>query len=162
MWPSSSARYCTSDQKRGQVAKLITSLTKEVEAENVKILNCMGLRADESSERAKRHPYTLNARSTTSKRTVYDWLPIHHWSEDEVWTWIRSRDLEYHYAYDLGMERLSCVFCIFAPADQLQTAARHNPELLAEYVRVERKISHTFQAHRSLEESVALYQVEAA
>ena len=29
MFPSSSARYCTSDQKRGQVYKVLTSLVKE-------------------------------------------------------------------------------------------------------------------------------------
>ena len=164
MWPSSSARYCTSDHKRGQVAKLITKLTKELDDQDTwewepTILNCMGLRADESSERAKRHPFTLCKRGTNSKRTVYNWLPIHHWSEDQVWDHIRSNDLEYHYAYDLGMSRLSCVFCVFAPVAQLQLAAAHNPELLEEYLEVERKIDHDFQNGRSLAESVTMHQI---
>jgi hypothetical protein len=50
-------RYCTSDQKRGQVAVLITTLTNEFIALNfpgtpdrkVKVLNCMGFRAEESA-----------------------------------------------------------------------------------------------------------------
>jgi 3'-phosphoadenosine 5'-phosphosulfate sulfotransferase (PAPS reductase)/FAD synthetase len=32
MWPSSAARYCTSDHKRGQVYTLLTKLTTEVRA----------------------------------------------------------------------------------------------------------------------------------
>jgi hypothetical protein len=40
---------------------------------------------------------------------------------------------------------VSCCFCIFAPRSALLLAGRHNPELLAEYVEVERRIGHTFR-----------------
>jgi hypothetical protein len=53
--------------------------------------------------------------------------------------------VNYHFAYDLGMPRLSCCFCIFASEDALMIAGKHNPELLTEYVRVETKIDHTFK-----------------
>jgi hypothetical protein len=39
------------------------------------------------------------------------------------------------------------VFCIFAPEAALQIAGLAHPELLAEYVRVEKKIGHTFKRH---------------
>jgi hypothetical protein len=43
------------------------------------------------------------------------------------------------------MPRLSCCFCIFSPRSALLLAGKHNQELLAEYVRVEQAIGHTFR-----------------
>jgi 3'-phosphoadenosine 5'-phosphosulfate sulfotransferase (PAPS reductase)/FAD synthetase len=158
MFPDSANRYCTSDQKRGQVAVLITTLTNEFIALNfpgspdrkVKVLNCMGFRAEESAARAKRKPFQVNERLTNGKRECHDWLPIHTWTVQHVWQCIRQSGVNYHYAYDLGMPRLSCCFCIFASEDALMIAGKHNPELLTEYVRVETKIDHTFRKDLSL------------
>jgi hypothetical protein len=47
--------------------------------------------------------------------------------------------------YALGMPRLSCCLCIFAPRSALLLAGRNNQELLAEYVRVEKQIGHRFR-----------------
>ena len=75
---------------------------------HVHVVNCMGLRAQESSARAKKAPFERNARLSNTKRTVDNWLPIHDWTEAQVWELIRSQGLPYNYAYDLGMPRLSC------------------------------------------------------
>jgi 3'-phosphoadenosine 5'-phosphosulfate sulfotransferase (PAPS reductase)/FAD synthetase len=153
MWPSSTARYCTSDHKRDQVTKLITKLVNEHIASyggTVSVLNCMGLRAEESPARAKKVAFERNKRVTNSKRTVDNWLPIHDWTESQVWDLIHSNKLPYHYASDLGMPRLSCVFCIFAPQQALLLAGYHNRERLAEYVAVEQRIGHTFQHGKPL------------
>ena len=58
--------------------------------------------------------------------------------------------MPYHPAYDLGMPRLSCVFCIFAPKAALLIAGKANPELLDEYCRIETKINHTFRVGQSM------------
>lgn len=50
------------------------------------------------------------------------------------------------------MPRLSCCFCIFAPRVALLLAGKHNSELLAEYVRVEREIGHSFRLELPLAE----------
>ena len=150
-WPSPKARYCTSDHKRGQVAKVITALDRERRTGNgFRLLNCMGLRADESPARARRRPHTFNRYFSTKTRTVWDWLPIHGWSERDVWEDIERSGAPYHPAYDLGMPRLSCAFCIYAPKAALVLAGRNNPELLAEYVDVERRIGHTFKVELSM------------
>lgn len=140
MWPSSAARYCTSDHKRGQVGTLFTRL-----GDDVRILNCMGMRAQESKARSKLPVFEPNKRYTNSKRSVDTWHPILAWTVDQVWERIRRSGVPYHYAYDLGMPRLSCCFCIFAPKDALMLAGQHNPELLAEYVAVEARIDHSFK-----------------
>lgn len=153
MFPDNKNRYCTSDQKRDQVAKLMTKLAQEradsVEGA-VKILNCMGLRAGESSARAKKVMFERNTRVSNGKKTVDNWLPIHSWTVEQVWARIDASGVEHHRAYDLGMSRLSCVFCVFASRDALLLAGKHNPELLATYVEVEARIGHTFRKDLSL------------
>ena len=156
-WPSSTCRYCTSDQKRDQVSKVITALSREVVAvkgkgHHVNILNCLGLRAEESPARAKREEMSINKRLSNKSRTVMEYLPIHGWLEGKVWDTIKASGVPHHPAYDLGMRRLSCVFCIFAPKAALRIAGKHNPALLADYVALEKKIDHTFRQGFAIKE----------
>jgi len=151
MWPSSKQRYCTSDHKRGPILTVLTKLVAEKNlGRPVRILQCIGLRAQESSTRAKLAVLELNERATNGRRTVTDWLPIHAWTVDQVWARIKASGVRHHYVYDLGMPRLSCCFCIFAPKAALLLAGKHNPELLDQYVEVEARIGHTFKANFSL------------
>ena len=158
-WPGMGpTRYCTSDHKRGPVRTLMTRLVRELgelswrRGRPVRILNCMGMRAAESPARAKMRSFEHDKASSNSRRHVDKWLPIHDWSKDQVWTRIRESGVRHHRAYDLGMPRLSCVFCIYAPRDALLLAGEHNPELLAEYVSVERLIRHKFKADLAIED----------
>lgn len=148
MWPSSGARFCTSDHKRAQVHKVLTALTAELRERGVsraRILNCMGMRAQESPARAKLVALERDERASNGRRTVDTWLPIHGWTVDEVWARIRESGVRHHRAYDLGMPRLSCAFCIFASRDALLLAGHHNRALLDRYAAVEEKIGHTFR-----------------
>ena len=151
MWPGPATRYCTSDHKRGPISTVLTALDRERRTgDSFTVLNCLGFRAEESPARRKRSVFSRNTMRSTKTRTVIDWLPIHHWSEAEVWQSIARSGVRHHAAYDEGMPRLSCVFCIFAPKSALVLAGSLNPELLAEYVRVERKIGHRFRVDLSL------------
>jgi 3'-phosphoadenosine 5'-phosphosulfate sulfotransferase (PAPS reductase)/FAD synthetase len=145
-FPDSARRFCTSDHKRGQVGTLITKLP------GTRILNCLGMRAGESTRRSKLQPFLVDKRQSNGRRTVWTWLPIHSWSVDQVWARIRQSGVRHHPAYDLGMPRLSCCFCIFAPKPALMLAGRHNPELLQEYVKLEADINHRFRKDLSLGE----------
>lgn len=146
MFPSSKQRFCTSDHKRDQIAKLFTEVSARLyRGKPIRILNVMGMRAQESPARAKLKPFALNERVSNSRKIVFNWLPIHEWQIQDVWADIKASGVPYHKAYDLGMPRLSCMFCIFSPPAALMIAGKANPELLAEYVRVERKSGHTFR-----------------
>lgn len=147
------ARFCTSDHKTSQIMKVVTRLVAEFKAANpkhegrVRVLNCLGLRSEESSKRAK-EPNWIDEQpiwSNATKRKVTRWLPIQTWTTEQVWTTIRLSGVRHHEAYDLGMPRLSCVFCVYANRGALMVAAKHNRELLDEYVRVEAAIGHDFQ-----------------
>jgi len=162
MWPSPQQRYCTSDHKRGPVHVVLTALVRETEyldgptereaAGPVRILNCMGHRAEESPARAKKTFLAFDKRASNGRREVWQWLPIHTWTLEQVWTDIKASGVPHHPAYDLGMPRLSCCFCIFAPVQALVVAGKHNPELLGEYVATERDINHKFRVDVSLED----------
>lgn len=156
MWPSSSNRYCTSDQKRDQVAKVITAKHREWKRTHkhmsFRVLQCIGLRAQESPARAKRLPFERNSRLSTKSREVLNWHPILDWTEEQVWERINKDGAPHHQAYDLGMPRLSCVFCVFSPKAALVLAGKHNPELLEKYVRLEERIGHKFRQDVSMAE----------
>lgn len=159
-WPMPTERYCTSDHKRGQIYRAFTHLAELVRAERpddkrpVKILNCIGLRAEESPGRKKRPPLLLRDRKPTGKGTVKIvdvWLPIQSWTEADVWTVCSMSGLPIHPAYAFGFPRASCRFCIYMtkPAALLR-AGELFPDLLAEYVRIERKVDHEFVHHLPL------------
>jgi len=148
MFPSPAARFCTSDHKRTPVSTVFTCLAMRSRQQGVsrtRILSCMGLRAEESPARARRQPFAFDARSSNGRRHVDVWLPIHSWTTEQVWQRIRASGVRHHPAYDLGMLRLSCCFCIFSPRSALLLAGKHNPELLAEYVNIEKAIGHAFR-----------------
>jgi 3'-phosphoadenosine 5'-phosphosulfate sulfotransferase (PAPS reductase)/FAD synthetase len=142
-WPSNKQRFCTSDFKRGPGSRVVTALTKG--KENCKVLYVFGFRKEESPARSKKQVLVRNTNLTTKTRIVDDYLPIHDWTLNQVWQTIRENNLPYHPAYDLGMPRLSCCFCIFSPFDALVIAGKHNAELLDKYVAVEEKIQHSFK-----------------
>lgn len=151
-WPMPTQRYCTADHKRGQILRAFTAMVRELrEKQNlerpVRILNCVGLRAEESPARAARPTLVRDKRASNGLRDVDVWLPIQHLTEAEVWEEVRRGGARVHPAYAAGLPRASCVFCIFAPEAALRRAGRRHPELLAEYVRVEGKIGHTFKRH---------------
>ena len=166
IWPSSQARYCTSDQKRGQIQKLITELSREISARKgegtVKVLNCLGLRAAESPARKKKIPFEFNRVASTATRRVWTWLSIHDWTDEQVWSRIRRAGLPHHFAYDLGMPRLSCAFCVFAPKSALVLAGKHNRVLLDEYVELEERIGYSFRKDLSIKDVRAAVEADEA
>ena len=158
-WPSSSARWCTSDFKRGPVRTLMTALVNEQRAiigtdRPVRILNVMGLRAEESPARAKKAAYKVDDNASNGKRQVDEWLPILSWGEQMVWARIKASGVRYHEAYDKGMGRLSCAFCVLATKEDLVIAAKCNPDLALEYAAVEETIGYSFTAKLSIAEVI--------
>ena len=143
MWPSPTTRQCTSDLKRGPIEKQIRALLKD--RPNQVVVNCMGLRAEESPGRAKKAIWKLNTGNSIAGRTWFEWLPIHHLTSKEVFENISKAGQQPHWAYAAGMNRLSCCFCIMASDADLKTAARLNPELAARYIETEKRIDHTFK-----------------
>lgn len=151
MFPSPQQRQCTSDLKRGPIERTVRGLVAERKARgelgwNI-VVNCMGMRAQESSSRSKLTTLKRNDGNSKAGREWFDWLPIHAWTEREVFARIAAADQQPHPVYALGMTRFSCCFCIMASEADLKTAARlaveqpgllNDPHLYAKYVALER------------------------
>lgn len=141
MFPSAQHRQCTSDLKRAPIEKFIRNYVSNRDCKIV--VNCMGIRADESPARSKQIPFRFNERNSKNGREWYDWLPIFEWDIESVWAEIESVGQKRHYAYDLGMSRLSCVFCIMSNKADIRIAAKNNPELFKRYVETEERLGFT-------------------
>lgn len=140
MWPSAAYRQCTSDLKRGPIFKFIRN---DLKARGATIaVNCMGIRAAESTARSKKNPFKINKLESNSRRTVYDWMPIFDLTTAEVFNGIAAAGQKPFWAYERN-ERLSCVFCIMGSLNDLRHGAERNPELYRKYVELEKRISHT-------------------
>jgi 3'-phosphoadenosine 5'-phosphosulfate sulfotransferase (PAPS reductase)/FAD synthetase len=152
-WSSQGQRLCTSNNKREPANQAVTRLADEARAAaraTPRILQCFGFRAEESPRRRKMPSFSTDKRTTSGRKTVHVWLPIQDWTAAQVWGRIAAAGTRPHPAYALGMTRLSCRFCIFAPKSQLLLSARLNPGLFAEYLELERRIGHKFRADLSL------------
>jgi 3'-phosphoadenosine 5'-phosphosulfate sulfotransferase (PAPS reductase)/FAD synthetase len=145
-WPSASTRQCTSDLKRGPIQREVRRYAK---ANGYKVIvNCLGLRAEESPGRAKRAPLRLNQRDSNSVNTWYEWLPVHDLSTKEVFSIIEQAGQKPHYAYAEGNDRLSCVFCFMANKHDLKNGKKHRPELFEQYVAMEKLTGYTMHMNR--------------
>lgn len=145
-WPSASNRQCTSDLKRGPIEREVRRYAKAAGFST--IVSCMGIRAQESPGRAKQLAFRQNERGSVAGRQWYEWLPIHHLTTDEVFRTIRDAGQEPHYAYALGNQRLSCVFCILGSRNDIANGAKHHPELFKKYVEMERRTGYTMHQSR--------------
>jgi 3'-phosphoadenosine 5'-phosphosulfate sulfotransferase (PAPS reductase)/FAD synthetase len=160
MWPSSQQRWCTSDHTRGPIRTVMTRLVAELRESTVtdrpvRLLNIMGLRAEESAARSRRSPYAANDSASNSRRLVDDWYPIFDWPVAQVWQRIGAAGTRPHPAYDHGMTRLSCRFCVLASRADLVCSARLNPELAARHAAVEAQTGHRFRNDLSMAHIIA-------
>lgn len=166
-WSDSSNRFCTAEMKRDPINTYLRRYDHIISAE--------GIRADESTARAKKPSWSVRERISTSTRWAFTWNPILSWSKEDVWVELGSSeaDLERrralyragrvdealhgwqaHSVYVMGNERLSCAFCVLGCKGDLQNAATHLPELHRELVEMEREYGFTFQARRALADLV--------
>jgi len=137
MFPSPEQRQCTSDLKRGPITKVIRHLTYARKAAGHPawhlVVNCQGLRAEESTKRKKMDPFKFDKTNSKAGREWYEWLAVHAWTEQEVFGRIAAAGQRPHIVYQMGMRRFSCVFCIYAREEDLRRAAelvRDHPELV--------------------------------
>jgi 3'-phosphoadenosine 5'-phosphosulfate sulfotransferase (PAPS reductase)/FAD synthetase len=147
-FPSPSIRQCTSDLKRGPIDRVVRHFLKERSHLNKRVVHCVGIRAEESSSRAKALTWKSYSRESKAGREVYHWLPIHELKLDQVLEVIENAGQELHWAYKEGMSRLSCCFCIMANQQDLTIAARLKPDLFKRYVDLEERTGFTMSMSR--------------
>jgi 3'-phosphoadenosine 5'-phosphosulfate sulfotransferase (PAPS reductase)/FAD synthetase len=95
-WPDNAARFCTSDLKTTQVVKLIGRLVAEARAAGepgrIRVLNCLGLRAQESDARLHKRPFGADpANWTTTPKAAKAPVPARPANSSAVTTGPSSR-----------------------------------------------------------------------
>lgn len=150
MFPSPKFRQCTSDLKTGPIFKFIRKYMKEHGYTTG--FNVSGLRAEESTGRAMKNPLWVNKSLTLASgaRTVFDWMPIFHYSEFDVYEAIRQAGQKPHPAYGdraeggvQGNSRLSCILCIMGSKSDLERGANNYKDHYHEMVALENVTGHT-------------------
>lgn len=147
-FPSSAARYCTSDWKRGPIDKWL----RNAYPENADVVMAIGLRREESSGRAKKPVWQARPKASapTKEREVVDWYPLLDYTLDEVFQTAADYDWELHPAYALGNARVSCALCVLACQGDLRNGAEHNPGLYRDLVDIELESGYAFQQGKPL------------
>ena len=107
-------------------------------------VSIVGIRASESPRRsAKWKPFS---RWIRGNQTAAVWMlsPILYWSDDDVWRFIRARNLPYCKLYDEGWKRLGCVGCPVGGAEQVRREFARWPQ----YERAWRRAFHRLWKRR--------------
>ncbi|NNP68410.1 phosphoadenosine phosphosulfate reductase family protein [Acinetobacter sp. Ac_5812] len=142
-FPAPKYRQCTSDLKRDPIKREVRRYTKANGID--RIVNCIGLRAEESVGRAKQEVYKPAADNGKAGRSWFNYLPIHSLNTSEVFRTIQDDGQQPHWAYQ-GNDRLSCITCIMASAVDLIHGAKQNPKVYALMCLVEQVTGYALHA----------------
>lgn len=116
-WSSAALRFCTSEQK---VQPITAYLAKRWPGQT--IINAVGIRADESTDRAAKPVAQVNKRLARADGTTgLDWNAIHQLNVEDVFLINRREGIGLHFAYETN-SRLSCCVCVLSNEKDLRGA----------------------------------------
>lgn len=112
---------------------------KEMGGENRYVLT--GIRWAESNKRKTRKVVELSYKDK-SKHFVH---PIIDWTDDDVWDYIQSNNIEYCSLYDEGFSRIGCIMCPMARLSQRKMEAERYPKFYNAYMRAFRRMLNKYE-----------------
>jgi phosphoadenosine phosphosulfate reductase len=104
------------DGTRGPPTRLVRWCCEDYKEQGgAGMVRIFGVRAAESARRK------ANWKVWTPHRIDNAWVlnPILYWTDDDVWTFTKSRGVPYCSLYDEGFTRLGCIGCPMSPASRL-------------------------------------------
>ncbi|WP_170929486.1 phosphoadenosine phosphosulfate reductase family protein [Xanthomonas retroflexus] len=117
-FPSRMAQFCTEELKT-------LPITLQVVGPMLKagpVLQWLGIRADESANRAKQPRFNRHESGSMV------WRPIFDWSVEQVWAQHRKHGIAPNPLYALGMGRVGCMPCINCRKSELRNIADLFPD----------------------------------
>lgn len=117
-FPSRMAQFCTGELKEIPITMQVVFPMLE----DGPVLQWIGVRADESRNRAKQP--VLNRHDSGSRL----WRPIFRWTVEDVWAMHRKHGIKPNPLYAAGMGRVGCMPCINCRKSELRTIADLYPE----------------------------------
>lgn len=146
--PNLNQRWCSAYLKIDVAARAVNNQPRFQQGFFVLVT---GERAQESDARS-RYAVADAHRSWNRKRHIFQYRPIHGWTERQVWDAMRRHGIQPHPAYRLGFSRLSCMKCIFGNADQWATIKVLDPEGFAQVAAYEGQFGVTIHRGQSVVE----------
>lgn len=117
-FPSNKAAFCTGELKEIPiVSQVVLPMLKQGS-----VLQWLGIRADESRNRA------TQARFNRHESGSMVWRPIFHWTVEDVWAQHRKHGIPPNPLYALGMGRVGCMPCINCRKSELRSIADLFPD----------------------------------
>ncbi|OFY43983.1 MAG: phosphoadenosine phosphosulfate reductase [Bacteroidetes bacterium GWF2_40_14] len=127
--PTMNRRFCCKELKEGSGSGTVTII---------------GIRKAESSKRAKRNELEISGRKYSNSLDQFNidnenqvlcikgkdkilLSPIIDWSHADVWSFIRKNDMEYCSLYDMGYNRIGCMFCPYSSKKSKQRDRQNFP-----------------------------------
>lgn len=130
-FPSRKAQFCTGELKEMPIIEqLVLPMLKDGP-----VLQWLGIRADESSNRAKQPRFNRHESGS------YLWRPIFRWSVEDVWAQHRKHGIAPNPLYAKGMGRVGCMPCINCRKSELRSIAEQFPEHIDRVERWERVVA---------------------
>jgi len=156
-FPSTKARFCTSELKIKPMIDYILSL-------NESCIIIQGIRAKESASRAKMNaecmffksyfqPYANGKKETYRKKDVIAWCkkydasilrPIFDWTAQEVIDYILESGFKPNKLYSMGFSRVGCFPCIMCRQSEFLLIHKYEKEMLERLQEAESKIGRSF------------------
>lgn len=147
-----SVRWCSAYLKIDVASK---ALSGQERFDGKRVLMVTGERAEESASRAC-YKQAEAHKTSSRKRHVDQWRPVHQWKEEQVWEIIERYRVAPHPCYTLGWGRCSCSACIFGSKDQWASLACVYPEQVKRISDYETEFGKTINRKLSVPEMVAL------
>jgi 3'-phosphoadenosine 5'-phosphosulfate sulfotransferase (PAPS reductase)/FAD synthetase len=147
-WSTPSMRFCTSELK---TAVICADLSKRFKGKN--ILSVTGVRAAESSARAKAPIAAPQEKLMRRDAEGYNWNAILGWATNEVFEYHHEQDFPLHEAYTkYNSTRVSCAFCIMGSIGDLNASSScpDNQFIYRRMVDLEIRSGYAFQGSRWL------------
>ena len=147
-WSSASLRFCTAEMKQQVISPALKKMFP-----GRTIISVIGVRREESTNRANAPISKLETRWTDVRTTMMSWHPIVDMTEAEVFAYHDRRGVPLHPAYRVwGCSRVSCRYCVLQKHSDQVAASREPgaPPIYRHLVGLEVQSTFSFQPSRWL------------
>lgn len=123
-FPSTRRRFCTEVLK---IEPVTDHVYRPIVESGRRVIAWNGVRRDESQRRSQA---TMFERSAQGGIEIMMYRPLLHWTESDVFAYIRTHGLEPNPLYASGAGRVGCFPCIFARKMELRLIADKFPDAI--------------------------------
>lgn len=135
-FPARMQRWCTRELK---IEPLRAYHDRLIEETGVETVSAMGVRAEESTERAKMSVFEDECEGARSWGG-YLWRSLLAWTIADVIAIHRRHDVPMNPLYHLGFDRVGCFPCIYARKNEIALLASHAPDRIDVIETLERDV----------------------